>query len=255
VRDCLGPGPEAAGEASSASYKVQIGCIAAFEGLPADDDDGDGVSSGAENAAPNNGDGNGDGIADSTQGNVASFPSASGVGYVTVDVPAGGSCGQLLDVQAVNPATLGDGDPNYVYPFGMLTFRIENCSGPVQITLFLHDGFGGFVDTYRKFGFQAPDYVTPRSFYTFPGAVFGTTMIGSATVRTVTFSLSDNVLGDDSSVSMRIIDPSGPARLAGSNNTAPVVSRTGLALVVLLLGTVGAFALRRRAAETVRDRR
>ena len=30
VRDCLGPGPEAAGEASSASYKVQIGCVAGF---------------------------------------------------------------------------------------------------------------------------------------------------------------------------------------------------------------------------------
>lgn len=244
VRDCLGPGPEAAGEASSASFKVQIGCVAALNGLPADDDDGDGASNGAENGAPNNGDGNGDMIADSTQGNIASVPAASGSGYLTIEIPADGPCGQLLDVQAVDPRTLGDGDRGFTYPFGMIRFRIEPCSGPVAVTLYLHGPGGSVVDTYRKFGRMAPDYASPRSFYTLPGATFGTATVGMETVRTVSFTLADNALGDDSPVMLRIVDPSGPA-LQTVNRPVPVLAPGGLAACVLLLLAVAALQLRR----------
>jgi hypothetical protein len=248
MSDCLGPGPEAAGASSSASFKLQVGCIYALGGLPADDDDGDGIPGGDENGAPNNGDGNDDGIADSEQANVASFPSATGEGYLTLEIPSNGPCGQLLGVEAVDPTTLGDGDPEYVYPFGMVRFHVENCAGPVMVTLYLHGG-GGVVSAaleYRKYGFMAPDYVTPRDFYTFPGATFSTAMVGSQTVATVEFTLSDNVLGDDSQVALRIEDPSGPA-LAVVRAPAPALSPGGFAIALLLLSGVAFLALRRRA--------
>ena len=239
VRGCLGPGPEAAGSASSASFKVQIGCVEAFAGLPADDDDGDGVPNAAEDGVGNDGDGNGDGIADRTQGNVTSLPAAYGPGYLTIQVPEDGSCGQLLDVHAVNPSTLGS-DPGFVYPYGMIAFRIEPCSGPVPVTVFLHGA--GSVETYRKFGHMAPDFISAESFYTMP-ATFGTAVVGTQTVRTITFSLSDNALGDNSPVAMQIIDPSGPARRSGT--VAPVLPPSGLAICVLLLMAAAAFQLRR----------
>lgn len=251
VRGCLGPGPEAAGSASSASFKVEIGCVEALSGLPADDDDGDGVPGGDENNAPNDGDGNGDGVADSTQGNVASFPAATGSGYLTIDIPPDGGCGQLLDVVAVDPDTLGNGDPGFDYPFGMIGFRIEPCAGLVPITLFLHGELGGTVTTYRKFGHQAPNFVGPETFYTLPGATFGTTTVGSESVTTVAFTLTDNLLGDNSPVVARIVDPSGPARALAPppSAPAPLLSPAGLVAFIALLLSVAFFGLRRRAID------
>jgi len=244
VRDCLGAVPDAPGAASSASFKVQIGCIGALPlSLPADDEDGDGVDNGLENGAPNNGDGNGDGIADYEQGNVASLPPAAGYGYVTAIVPADGPCGQLLDVHAVDPRTLGDGDPNWLYPFGMVGFEIDGCPGPVPITMYYHGGSLPFA-VYRKFGHIAPDWVSPPQFYTLPNVTFGTAMVGAEIVRTASFSLTDNQIGDDSPVTLLIVDPSGPARQVPS--MVPVVSPAGLFLAIAALSGVAVYGLRRR---------
>ena len=244
VRDCLGPVPDVVGSASSTSYKVQTGCIGALPlWLPADDEDGDGVDNGDENGAPNNGDGNGDGIADSLQGNIASFRSAAGSTYLTLIVPTDGPCGQLLGVQAVNPSTLGDGDADWFYPFGMLRFQIDNCAGPVPVLVYYHKT-NVLLTTYRKYGHMAPDFVSPRDFYDLPGVTFGSATVGAQTVTTASFSLTDNQLGDDSPIVNHIEDPSGPAR--ANLNAVPALSPVGLLLSALALAGVALLAGRRR---------
>ena len=97
----------------------------------------------------------------------------------------------------------------------------------------------------------APDFVSPETFYTLPGATFGTTMVGSESVTTVAFTLTDNLLGDNSPVVARIVDPSGPARAQAPvpEAPAPLLSPTGLAACIVLLLSVAFFGLRRRAID------
>ena len=64
--------------------------------------------------------------------------------------------------------------------------------------------------------------------------------------RVTEIALSDNALGDNSPVAMRILDPSGPARRAATINTAPVLSSAGMAACIALLLGVAFFGLRRR---------
>ncbi|RLI81167.1 MAG: hypothetical protein DRP01_11200, partial [Archaeoglobales archaeon] len=53
------------------------------------DSDGDGVLDGVEDNVPNGGDGNYDGVKDSMQDNVASIPSATEMGYITIETDKG----------------------------------------------------------------------------------------------------------------------------------------------------------------------
>jgi len=211
------------------------------------DGDADGVSNVVEDGAPNGGDGNGDGIPDSQQGNVASLPSATGHGYITVEVPAGnGGCSELLNVHAVSEAALGT-DPECDYPYGLVGFTLA-CATSANITIILHTPDSAALTMYRKFGPTPPLFDTPQ-FYTLPGAVFGTRQIPAGTgptVTTVNFPVTNGLLGDGTPASDNMIfDPGGPARAA--LNAAPVVSALGMTVLVALLGTVGWLALRRRS--------
>jgi len=205
-----------------------------YLGIPECDDDGDGVLNGVETGGPNGGDANNDTIQDGTQSYVTTLPAAIGSSYLTVEVPSGmGPCSQLLNVHTLPPPP--PGDPQYTYPFGMVSFEIDGCAGPVPVTVILH-GAGGLTVplTYRKFGHIAPNYAGPQLFYTMPGVVFGSTLVpGEGMVPTATFSLTDNQVGDDNVTLNIIVDPSGPAaRLVAA---APVVSRWALLALAALL--------------------
>jgi hypothetical protein len=211
-------------------------------------DDGDGVASGVEDGGPNSGDGNNDGVPDRSQGSVASLPASSGRGYVTVVLSSNDpdpGCHQLLSVSAVSPALLGQ-DPGFTYPFGMVSFQV-NCADSVTVTFIMHGAMGLTPSmTYREFGPMAPNFAGPARFYTLPGVVFGTMNIpGEGTVRTATFTLTDQRLGDGSGVVGTIVDPSGPA-ISSSKGVAPVMSFGGLVALAALLGMVAWFGLRDR---------
>jgi len=213
------------------------------------DGDADGVSNAGEDGAPNGGDGNGDGIPDSQQGNVASLPSATGQGYITVEVPAGnGGCSELLNVHAVSEAAMGT-DPDFDYPYGLVSLTLP-CATSANVTLILHAldvPDNAPMIMYRKFGPTPPLFDTPQ-FYTLPGAVFGTRQIPAGTgplVTTVSFTLTNGLLGDGTPASdAMIVDPGGP--VCAARNSAPAVSMLGLAFLVALLGTLGWLALRPR---------
>jgi len=208
----------------------------------------DGVPNTTEDGAPNGGDGNGDGTPDKSEPNVASLPSATGRGDLTI-VTSGGvgaGCNQLLNVQAVTEATEGN-DAGFDYPFGLVDFTIMNCTS-TTVTVFFHGADPANPPAiYRKFGPVAPNFVGPSQFYTLPGVVFGTQKVPPMTgpdVVTATFTLTDNQLGDGSGTVGVIVDPGGPAMAAPTG--APVASSRGLIALVGLLAAGAIFGLRRQ---------
>jgi hypothetical protein len=203
--------------------------------------DDDGVDAATESGAPNQGDGNGDGIADSIQCDVASLPSSTGRGYLTIAVAGG--CGELRDVTSSDEAELGN-DPGYLYPFGLVGFSLP-CP-EAQVTIFYH-GAAGVPAEYREFGPMAPRFGAPR-FYGLPGVVFGGAIVGGEHVPTAVLNLRDGQLGDGTPVDGRILDPGGPAeRLMAVPVLATSQGRL-VALLVLLLVGWGGFRYRRKDA-------
>ena len=153
---------------------------------------------------PNGGDGNGDGILDSQQSFVASVPSATRQGYVTVEVTGG--CDQLENVQVYTEASLGE-DPHYNYPFGLLGFRLHCSSATIKIFFHGAPNLNGYA--FRKYGPKPPNFNNPQ-WYTLPHVSFGTEMIGGQTVATAAFTLTDGQLGDDTGADGWIVCQGGP---------------------------------------------
>jgi len=183
------------------------------------DDDGDGIRDTVEYSAPNNGDGNGDGVPDRQQKHVTSVPSATGQGYITVET----TCSENQDVWAYTDAEacLGaDFDYDYDYAYGLVGFCLPCSSATVRIYFHGIDELSGYI--YRKYGPIPPDFDKPQ-WYTLANVIYGTTMIGGQVVAYVEFILVDGELGDDTGVDGQIIEPGGPAFIAGDFNMDLVV--------------------------------
>jgi hypothetical protein len=187
----------------------------AFEAdlLTGSDSDGDGVLDAVEDGGPNGGDANGDGTADSLQAEVASLPDAGGVDYVALEVSGG--CSTLLDVFLMPEDQLPVPDPSFDYPHGLVEFEAP-CE-TATVDLWFH-GSTSLPAPYRKYGPTTPG-VPPDEWYSLPSvagtpsAVFGTDVVGGNTVATVTLTLADDVLGDDTGDDGTILDIGGPILL------------------------------------------
>jgi len=212
------------------------------------DDDGDGVSDAIENAAPNGGDGNGDTFADATQWGVASLPAAAGGSYLTVEVF--GNCGRALSVAAATESAQPGPDVLWDYPQGLVSFRLPCSSATVRI---LFHGLAAIPAewAYRKYGPTIPGSPGSAAWYTLPGAAFGSTPVGAATVATATFTLTDGSLGDDTAVDGEIVDQGGPAQPVQGPPPlpfeVPTVSTLGLIVLGAALLAAALLALKNRS--------
>ena len=206
--------------------------------------DGDGVSSTVENGAPNGGDGNGDGTPDADQADVASLPDGeTGAAYLTAEV--GGACSSICKVQATSESAAAAPDPFFDFDFGLIGFRLPCTSGTVK--LYFH-GTTGLSPPYRKYGPTTPGVPGTIDWYTLPTAVYGSEVVGGQTVATVTLTLMDGALGDDTGVDGEIVDEGGPGVLAV---TVPALGASGRALLGLALvaqAALVAVRLQRRRA-------
>ncbi|MBQ4821731.1 choice-of-anchor L domain-containing protein, partial [Aquimarina sp. MMG016] len=177
-------------------------------------DDGDGIDAAIEDAAPNGGDANGDGILDSEQSSVASIPDATGSGdYVTLEVT--GDCSQITNMQAFLEADLASLDDNYDYPVGLIDFTLR-CGNPGESATVTIYWYGlTALDFYRKFGPLVSGGAISE--YSNLSVTEGTTTVGTNTVITTTYTLTDGQPGDDTTSDGIIIDPSGPALTAAGD--------------------------------------
>ena len=195
-----------------------------------DDLDGDGVPDGIEQAGPNNGDGNNDGLPDSEQSRVASLPTATGRGYMTLVLTNDG-CSQMEQVAAVNPATLPPDSPVVAYPFGLVEFTLP-CETAIVDVIYQEASALEFQNaTYRKYGPVIPGDLGSIAWYDFSS-------FASVNQTTWTLDLADNRLGDDTGDDGVIIDQGGPA-ISIDPLIVPVNQPWALALMMLLMLALG----------------
>jgi len=204
------------------------------------DSDGDGISDEVENGAPNGGDGNSDKIQDSTQANVTSLPSATDEGYITIVTSS--TCMQNQGVQVCDQdagACESAPDKGYSYPFGIVFFVVP-CE-QTDVSLIFH-GVNKVVGPgtpyhFRKFDPTKPGKPATFKWFDFPGAVIDG--------GTVTYSLNDGALGDQTGEDGAIVDPGGLA-------VAAVPSLPGWSPLVLsaILALGAAYFVRRRSLAT-----
>ena len=193
-------------------------------------DDGDGVFNAVEDGAPNEGDGNWDGIPDRTQPNVTSLPTATNRGYMTLVLS---NCTQLKNVTAL---TESPADPDYDYPYGLVSFGIMCENGTVNITY--HDAGDLTRYTYRKYGPTTPGNPETTGWYD-----FSTYAIIAG--NWVTLSFQDDRLGDDTGNDGVIVDQGGPGN-PGAVAQAPALTPIGLLALIGILSVVLAVATKRR---------
>ncbi len=208
-------------------------------------DDGDGVPASTEDQAPNNGDGNGDGTPDRLQSGVTSLPSATGRGYITLELQ-NGNCNQLTDVAALTEAQNPSSDTSFDYPFGLVSFRIPCESATVRVYFHGTTSLSGY--TYRKYGPTTPGIVSTSAWYSLPNVSFGTANIGGTNVPYAQFTLTDGRLGDDTDGADNIIyDQGGPGSPGGGATAVPAMDGFGAATLSLLLLLAGLYVWRRNS--------
>ncbi|NBB96452.1 MAG: hypothetical protein GVY16_12040, partial [Planctomycetes bacterium] len=189
------------------------------------DTDGDGVDDAVEDGGPNGGDGNGDSIPDADQPGVASLPTATGRGYMTLAVAGG--CGELQQVGAVDPNALPADPAGNPYPSGLVEFRLPCETALVDVTYHDADTLNFVTSTYRKYGPITPGDVSTTAWYDFSDFAV---VVGN----TWTLDLADDRLGDDTGDDGVIVDQGGPA--AGPPQPIPV--DRGWALFLLMLASL-----------------
>jgi len=209
-------------------------------------DDGDGVPASTEDQAPNNGDGNGDGTPDRLQSGVTSLPSATGRGFITVEL-RNGDCNQLTEVTALGEGQTPASDASFDYPFGLVSFQIPCESATVRVYFHGTTSLSGY--TYRKYGPTTPGVASTAAWYSLPNVSFGTANIGGTNVPYAQFTLTDGSLGDDTDGADNIIyDQGGPGFPGGSTTSVPAMNGFGAATLSMLLLLAGVYAWRKKAA-------
>jgi len=196
------------------------GAIAVDPGGPATnaDMDGDGVSNTVEDAAPNAGDGNNDGIADSTQGNVVSFPNAVNGSYVTLVTTLPlvfNSAGDQTSVLFINPSKSLQG---LNFSNGLFGFSVtrpnSNDAGAVTVEVILPEGVA--PSTYYKYG-PTPDDPQDHWYEFMYDGKTGAEINGNL----VTLHFVDGQRGDsDLAVNGVIVDPGAPAQKANISGSS-----------------------------------
>jgi len=204
------------------------------------DTDGDGVNDSVENAGPNGGDANDDGTPDADQSSVTTLQTATGRGYMTLEVR--GACGQLQEVAAVALESLPDDPAGNSYPFGLVEFRLPCETALVDVTYHDADRLDFLTSTYRKYGPVTPGDASTAEWYDFSD-------YATLNQTTWTLDLADDRLGDDSGNDGVIVDQGGPS--AASALPIPADQPWALWLLIGASLLLARSALRATGAKTV----
>ncbi|MCX6148210.1 MAG: hypothetical protein NTW25_13320 [Candidatus Kapabacteria bacterium] len=183
--------------------------------------DEDGISYDVEKEAPNHQDGNGDGIPDYAQNNVVSLPSIK-KDYITIST--GDETKDLIDVK--NEYS-NDKSNDYIYPFGINSFKINASSATV--TSYFHGTKNLNHYLYRK-------QTASGRWIVYDKATFSTENIGGQQVAKVTLVLYDGDPASDADGRLNgvIDDPGGPALFVGDASNIPVWDMKYLLLLLVL---------------------
>ena len=218
----------------------------------ADEDiDGDGVNNDIEDAAINSGDGNGDGIQDSLQSSVTSLISDITGEPVTLAV-TGTDC-QIIDgFDSGAELSQVSQDLDYAYPLGLFDFELicTNNGDATQVTFYLDTVYDTSNWEWRKLNRNTAVYSDMNSLVT-----ISTQSVGSLSVTTATYGLSDGgTLDEDSASNARILDPSGPAIVESSEDGLSPTGENSMTIIIVGAAITAAaisLTLNKRTRKTV----
>lgn len=194
---------------------TEVVTIAVASSEAADDD---GKPAAVEVAAPNNGDGNDDGTVDFLQDDVTSLPNpVIANAYNTIE---SATCSSLSNVDIYAESQLSANDTSFDYPVGLFNFSVD-CLTPgatANITIYYDKVYNVATWTPRKFVNGQYSNIT--------GASFGTATVGSTTVTTLSYTVTDGgPLDSDGSANGTIVDPVGPGVQGASTTAASPASK------------------------------
>ena len=161
----------------------------------------------------------------------------------TATLSGGGPNCSFVNPQFIAVAPLSP-PPGIALPFGLFDFNATGCTigGTIQIQIVYSQALP-IGTQYWKYG-PAPGNLVPH-WYVMPGS--------SVAGNTATFSITDGGFGDDDvTANGTIVDQGGPGFPAGPGGTAattveiPTLGEYALAMLALLLASMGALRLRRR---------
>ncbi len=154
---------------------------------------------------PNGIDGNGDGENDAHQPNVMSLADKVAGSYITLVVNP--DC-TVADSSTLLAESLEGHDRNHPAPQGLMYFEITCSQTPV--TMYFH-GVNRIPRNVEllKYGPTTPGDEKTVGWYKLPDAKFSLATVGAKPVATVTYTLTDGQLGDNTGVDGKIVDPAG----------------------------------------------
>lgn len=178
-----------------------------------------------------------------------SGPTPNGGGTINVVVGGGGATCALTGVDTYATTPPAGAPPQLSFPYGVFQFRASGCvsGSTLQVAITYPNPLPPNTE-FWKHGPAAPS--AANTWFAYPGVTL------SPDRRTVTYSITDNGVGDSDSASGVILDPFGAAVLAGSPGpvAVPAVSPAGLSLTALLIAALAGWGRRAKRSENLRPR-
>lgn len=160
-----------------------------------------------------------------------SGPTPGGGGPINVVVGGGGATCTLIGVDTYATTPPAGAPPQLSFPYGVFRFRASGCvnGSTLQVAITYPNPLAPQTE-FWKHGPATP--AAAATWFEYPGVTL------SPDRRTVTYSITDNGVGDSDSASGVILDPFGAAVLAGNPVAVPTLSPAGLSLTALLLAAL-----------------
>ncbi|MDP3227902.1 MAG: choice-of-anchor U domain-containing protein [Acidovorax sp.] len=172
-------------------------------------------------------------------------PSPGGAGTISVVVTGGGPACTLVgaDTSAIAPPA---GAPaQLVFPYGVFQFRASGCvpGSTLQVAITYPNPLAANVQ-FWKYGPAVP--AAASTWFAYPGTTL------SPDRRTVTYSITDNGIGDSDSANGVVLDPLGAALapLGAGVTSVPGLSPAGVALATLLIAMAMGWSGRAKRAKS-----
>jgi hypothetical protein len=176
-----------------------------------------------------------------------SGPTPGGAGTINVVVGGGGADCSLIGVDTYATAPPAGAPPQLSFPYGVFQFRAGGCvnASTLQVAITYPNPLPPHTE-FWKHGPAVP--AAAATWFAYPGVTL------SPDRRTVTYSITDNGVGDSDSASGVILDPFGAAVPAGSPVAVPTLSPAGLSLTALLMAALAGWGRRTKRFGRLRAR-
>ncbi|MFK5971466.1 MAG: Calx-beta domain-containing protein, partial [Candidatus Marithrix sp.] len=142
--------------------------------------------------------------------------------YITMDIRGNVILKEIYTDLAENKDYF---EEKYIFPQGLVYFELEGTEA--DITIYYHSLQKlRATPIFQKFGAKIPGDMNTLGWYVMPNVEFDTVEVGSKSVVTATYHLTDGGFGDNTGIDGRIVDPGGLSFDSDFDNVIGFTSKT-----------------------------